>query len=112
MRQRPNVWRQWRAQRVHCTPGLGRSRGIAAVVMGSYEQNPFAGFRSACPLCEAVVVEHEIVGWVTAEAPVDSVPSKKSDVKGRLAEDENGLVALLMPKVGAAIRTPRDLKEI
>ncbi len=22
----PNVWRQWRAQRVHCTPGLGRDR--------------------------------------------------------------------------------------
>ena len=22
-RERPNVWRQWRAQRVHCTPGLG-----------------------------------------------------------------------------------------
>ena len=21
----PNVWRQWRAQRVHCTPGLGRA---------------------------------------------------------------------------------------
>ena len=25
LRPRPNVWRQWRAQRVHCTPGLGRS---------------------------------------------------------------------------------------
>ena len=22
----PNVWRQWRAQRVHCTPGLGFGR--------------------------------------------------------------------------------------
>ena len=22
-REVPNVWRQWRAQRVHCTPGLG-----------------------------------------------------------------------------------------
>ena len=21
----PNVWRQWRAQRVHCTPGLGHA---------------------------------------------------------------------------------------
>ena len=28
-----NVWRQWRAQRVHCTPGLGRdaSAGLALV---------------------------------------------------------------------------------
>ena len=28
----PNVWRQWRAQRVHCTPGLGSgvSRGFEA----------------------------------------------------------------------------------
>ena len=23
LRKPPNVWRQWRAQRVHCTPGLG-----------------------------------------------------------------------------------------
>ena len=22
----PNVWRQWRAKRVHCTPGLGGGR--------------------------------------------------------------------------------------
>ena len=25
----PNVWRQWRAKRVHCTPGLGRSWDMA-----------------------------------------------------------------------------------
>ena len=23
LREQPNVWRQWRAQRVHCTLGLG-----------------------------------------------------------------------------------------
>ena len=26
---RPNVGRQWRAQRVHCTPGLGNGCGLA-----------------------------------------------------------------------------------
>jgi len=33
----PNVWRQWRAQRVHCTPGLG----------GSLTWLRFGGFESA-----------------------------------------------------------------
>ena len=28
----PNVWRQWRAQRVHCTPGLGTRDGTGVVL--------------------------------------------------------------------------------
>ncbi len=30
----PNVWRQWRAQRVHCTPGLGRVESWGSVDAG------------------------------------------------------------------------------
>ena len=37
----PNVWRQWRAKRVHCTPGLG-----GAGAKGSQE------FASGCFACE------------------------------------------------------------
>ena len=30
----PNVWRQWRAQRVHCTPGLGRVMRLGRIEEG------------------------------------------------------------------------------
>ena len=53
----PNVWRQWRAQRVHCTPGLGDAlpagiagEGSAGVKRAADESDTDSGAyaRSGC----------------------------------------------------------------